>query len=45
MKFSILVFVAAATTGAMAQYTACGYHLVNDGSKRPALGSLFSFSA
>ncbi|KAK4160644.1 hypothetical protein QBC43DRAFT_347130 [Cladorrhinum sp. PSN259] len=32
MKFSILAFVAAATTGAMAQYTACGHHLVNSGS-------------
>jgi hypothetical protein len=45
MKFSILVFVAAATTGAMAQYTACGHHLVNSGSKCPALGYLLSFSA
>ncbi|KAH6952103.1 hypothetical protein DER45DRAFT_577572, partial [Fusarium avenaceum] len=29
MKFSIPLCITVATTGAMAQFTACGYHLVN----------------
>lgn len=45
MKISIVLFITTAMNGAMAQfqYTACGYHLVNGGSKYPAHALVYLF--